>query len=331
MNRWVAPVLWLLLAMPLLGSGKKRTQAEVMGFAGPVKSVSTTQQAFLQQPAQPDGFAIIFPLFCGECEFDRDGNQVRSGWMGNGQFSGNAKRETRDGLGRVQEEIWENEKGELMSRHVYANGPEGRTQDDSYVDGKLFKTTTFAYDSRGNIIEADVYNPDGTLESRHRSTFDERGNEIESVSEGPGDIYYDVVETYNPRTGHLESFTSLNRDGSMRLWLRLNDDTVLSYWQQPGDGRTYGSGICFGDDDAAERDCREYNWDGTYTTTHYTFTDKTKRNPAKVILYDAEHQAVMEADYEYELDAFGNWTKRTVWVQTRESGERQLLEKDART
>ena len=118
----------------------------------------------------------------------------------------------------------------------------------------------------------------------------------------------------------------------MRLWFRDNDDTVLSsFWQQPGDKRTYGSGICFGDDNGIERDCRAYNWDGTYTTTHYAFTDKTKRNPVKITLCDAEHHLVMEADQEYELDGFGNWTKRTVWVQTRESGERQLLEKDART
>jgi len=47
----------------------------------------------------------------------------------------------------------------------------------------------------------------------------------------------------------------------------------------------------------------------------------------KATLYGTEHQVLMEADY--ELDAFGNWTKRNVWVQTRESGGRQLLEKDA--
>jgi len=67
------------------------------------------------------------------------------------------------------------------------------------------------------------------------------------------------------------------------------------------------------------------------TTIHYTFTDKTKRNPVKVTLYGTDHQVAMEADYDYELDAFGNWTKRTVWVQTQESGERQLIEKDIRT
>lgn len=129
----------------------------------------------------------------------------------------------------------------------------------------------------------------------------------------------------------MESFTSLNQDGSMRLCLRMNDKTILSYWQQPGDEHTYGSGMCFDDDNGTERDCREYSWDGTYSTAHYVFTDKSKHNPVKVTVFGTDHQVLMEADYEYELDAIGNWTKRTVWVHTGKSGVRQLLEKDART
>jgi hypothetical protein len=199
------------------------------------------------------------------------------------------------------------------------------------MNGKLFSTSTFSYDSQGNVVESSTYKADGSLESCHWSRFDERGNELESVSEGPGDTYFDVIQTYNPRTGHLESFTSLNRDGSMRLWFRADDYAVLSYWQQPGDKRTYGSDIYFDDDNGTERDCREYNWDGTYATTHYNFTDKTKRNPVKATLYGTDHQIVMETDYEYGLDAFGNWTERTLWVQAGESGEPQLLEKNVRT
>ncbi len=129
----------------------------------------------------------------------------------------------------------------------------------------------------------------------------------------------------------MESLTSLNRDGTVRLMFTANDKTVLSYWQQPGDKPTYGSGMCFDEDSSTVRDCRDYNWDGTYTTTHYEFTDKSKRNPLKVVLYDTDHQPVVEADYEYQMDSFGNWTERTVWVWTKESGERKLLEKDTRT
>jgi hypothetical protein len=331
MNRWVALILFFLLPMPVLGSGKKWTQAESLGFAGPIKTASTTCQTFMQQPAHPDGPVIFYPVFCGEYEFDKDGNQVKSGWIKDGNFTGTVEHKTLDGLGRVQEETSGNEKGEEISRHVYTNGPAGRVQDDSYVNGKLFNTTIFTYDSQGNVIESNSSKPDGTLVSHYWNRFDERGNLLEEVSEGPGDFYSDVVETYNPKSGQLESTTSLNRDGSVRLWSRVNDTTVLSFWQQPGDKRTYGSDICFTDDNGTEENCREYNWDGTYATIHYTFTDKARSNPLKVILYGTDHQVVLAVEYEYEMDAFRNWTKRTVWVQTAESGQRQLLEKDART
>ncbi len=317
--------------MPVIGSGKKWTQAANMGLAGPIKTVSATHQTFMPQPLQPDGPSVIYPLFCEECEFDRKGNQVRTGVLDDGHFRGGVEHEIRDELGRVQEEVWENEKGEVTSRHVYTNGRFGKTQDDFYMNGKLFNTTTFSYDDRGNVAASNVSKPDGILESHNEGTFDGRGNQLEMVTAGPGDTYWHVIQTYNLETGHLESFTSLNRDGSVRLRFRLNEDTVLSFWQQNEDKPTYGSGICFADDDRAERDCRDYNWDGTYSTTHYTFTDKTKRNPVKVMLYDSQHQVVMEADYEYDLDAVGNWTKRTIWIRTRESGQRQLFEKDIRT
>ena len=251
--------------------------------------------------------------------------------MENGQFRGSVEHRILDGLGRVREETWENEKGEVTSRNVYTNGPEGEVQIETYTNGNLSSTATFRYDSQGHVVESSTHKPDGTLEYHQWSTFDERGNELESVSEGQGDIYFDVIQTYNPKTGHLESFTSLNRDGSLRLWYRVNDGTVLSFWQQPGGKRTYGSGIYFDNDNGTERDCREYKWDGTYTTTHYAFTDKSKRNPAKATLYGTDHQFVMEADYQYEMDAFGNWTKRTIWVRTQESPDRQLLEEDNRT
>jgi hypothetical protein len=156
--------------MSLSAAGRKWTQAENMGFDGPIKSVSTTYQTFMQQPATLDGHPIIYSLSCGECEFDRAGNQVKSGWMDNGHFSGNVEHKILDELGRVREEIWENEKGEVTSRNLYTNGPAGMVRDDSFVNGKLFNTATYTYDSHGNVVESNSYKPDGTLESKEDMT-----------------------------------------------------------------------------------------------------------------------------------------------------------------
>jgi antitoxin component YwqK of YwqJK toxin-antitoxin module len=62
-------------------------------------------------------------------------------------------------------------------------------QGETYVNGNLLSTATFSYDGQENMVES--YKPDGTVESHNWSRFDERGNVIESISEGPGEIYFD--------------------------------------------------------------------------------------------------------------------------------------------
>ena len=101
MSRRVALVLWFLLAVPLSGAGAV-TDAENLGFVGPVKWVSTMIQGFMPGPQEPNGLAIIYQLAPEIYEFDRSGNQV-------GSRSGSQQQRTiRDAQRRVKEEITEN-------------------------------------------------------------------------------------------------------------------------------------------------------------------------------------------------------------------------------
>jgi len=47
--------------------------------------------------------------------------------------------------------------------------------------------------------------------------------------------------------------------------------------------------------------------------------------------HEASGELKSSADYENELDRFGNWTKRTVWVWSPEMGKCKLYETDFRT
>src|SRR5579862_8827129 len=130
MKRCLASILWVPLAVPLFGAGKKWTEAMNKGFAGPIMSVSTTHQEFMPKPEQPDYATIFYPVPCGECAFDKEGNETMTGW---GENSGTSYRHVRlDASGMVAEEWWQNEKGEELGRHVYANGPYGKLSDEAY-------------------------------------------------------------------------------------------------------------------------------------------------------------------------------------------------------
>jgi hypothetical protein len=61
-----------------------------------------------------------------------------------------------------------------------------------------------------------------------------------------------------------------------------------------------------------------------------TFPDLDWQNPMWAELIDATDQVQMAAEYEYEFHERGNWVKRSVWIWTRESGERKLHEIDSR-
>ena len=167
----VSLILALLMVMPLFGSGKKTwTQAENMGLAGPVKSIATLSQKFMKEPPAK-GSVLVFPLYDGVYEFDREGSQTKSGFLVNGHFAGSTKHETRDAQGRVQEEWWENTMGEAMARNVYTYGPAGTKQEDSYRNGKRINSSKFEYDDAGNLLESDVYGPDGTQEWHNALTL----------------------------------------------------------------------------------------------------------------------------------------------------------------
>ena len=102
------------------------------------------------------------------------------------------------------------------------------------------------------------------------------------------------------RTGHLQSTVSLNRDGSIRLWTRANDDTVLSYWQQPGHERTYGSDMCFSDDHC-DRGGLPPIQSGTGAIRRPITGSPTRRSTtpaAKAVVTAADGHLVLEADYE---------------------------------
>lgn len=72
----------VVAAFPVLASSKKSRDAETDGFKGVVKSVSTERQVVSPQPSQPDGPAIIYPIWCEVCEYDEDGNVVLRGRTG---------------------------------------------------------------------------------------------------------------------------------------------------------------------------------------------------------------------------------------------------------
>ncbi len=59
---------------------------------GPIRSVSTREERTQIEWHQPDGPTVALPAGCPECEYDREGNRIKTGQIIDGEFRGDVVR-----------------------------------------------------------------------------------------------------------------------------------------------------------------------------------------------------------------------------------------------
>jgi hypothetical protein len=319
------------LSVPALAQNQTSRDTERLGLAGPVKSVSATATTTDVRWQQPGGPTTILPIWCRECEFDRDGNQTKSGQIFNGNFQGEVIRFIKDANGHVTERLFEDATTGATNRREII-GPYGKTGEFFYRQGELQSFSNFRYDQYGHMVDWQTFDPDGTQTARTLINTDREGNNVEQWDWGKnGELLLHVSHTVDPKT-KIENFTSFNEFGSVKLTWTMINGRLGSYWQLPSPTGQYGDGFTEG----LETDTPEtYNChsDNTceFSRVHFDYPDKTRRNPRSVEWRDAFGNLKLAAYYSYQFDAFGNWTHREIWVWSPELGQRQLYETDRRS
>ena len=326
--KWLYIPLLIGTALSVSSADKKSNDSQIDGFSGPVKSVSTRVEKNAVEFREPDGPVVILTAGCEKCGYGQDGNRIRSGQMEGTNFRGQSTRFIRDSSGIVTERVEQNEKGQVTGRSVM--GPFGAVEDFQYSDGQLELRRTYRYDDKGNVIEMVHLDPAGAEDNRSTMTYDETGHVVEEWDRGRNNSFeFHFVHTSDPKT-HFETWTTFNENGSAKVSWVLQDTKMLSYWQQPGDGPEMGSTF-FMDSGPRMQEARNYHSDGSFDRVESEFLDEQKRNVKRVERHGPTDELVNVADYEYEFDLLGNWTKRAIWVWTPGLGQRTLSETDYRT
>jgi hypothetical protein len=277
---------------------------------------------------QDNAKAAVIGLSCFECEYDRDGNRIKSGGLLDGKFRGDAVRVVRDEKGRVVERIELNDDGEEIRRDVL--GPCGITEQVDYQAGKEISRSTWAYDENGHVKEFHRYDPEGNVIGSSISTSDVNGDIKEQWDYGPDGVFQlHFAQTYNPRTD-MSTFVSFNENGSTKVTFTTKGTKVLAYWQETNEKNVFGS-FFWRDRLGKTMVTHSCNPDGTCDDVATYYPDDTTDRVSRVEWHDPAQVLRLTFDYEYELDSLGNWTKRAVWVWSPELGERKLCETDYRT
>ena len=308
-------------------TSKKLSDAENDGLFGPVKSVSTRSEVANPEPQRPyhGDYGLIDPSWCSVCEYDEQGRHVRQGQEGETGFVGETTQYVSDENGQIREQVVFNEKGDLV--RLVTMGLFGMTDLRSYYHGVLQSRNRIHYDEDGRQIEFSTFDAKGIQTANTIMLRDARGRVSEQWDFGPNnDILLHFIDFYDPETD-VQTFTSFNADGTVRVTFTARNDKVVSYWQE-GDTSEFGSGVCFGG--TGEQTCYSYKPDATFEQT-ITRRDVDKRNiPIHAEFHDTNDQVQMTVDYEYEFDSLRNWTKRVVWAWTPELSERLLIRTDSR-
>ena len=323
-----AALATLLLGLSLDTSEPKYTDARSDGLFGPIRSVSTREERAQIERHQPDGPTVALPAGCPECEYDPEGNRIKTGQIIDGEFRGDVVRFLRDSTGKVIEKIAENYNGEMYRREVI--GPYGITEQDGFENGKLISRSFWFYDANGHLTESRNYDRDGVIVGSSFSMIDASGNFKEEWDSGPnGGFSLHFVETNDPKTDTF-TFTNFNENGSIKVTFTTVGTKVISYWQEPNEQQVFGSNF-FMDPVGKTQESYSCHSDGSCDHVISYFPDEARHHVSQIEWHDPAGVLKLSADYKYELDQFGNWTKRTVWVWSPELGERKLYETDFRT
>ena len=269
-------------------------------------------------------------VLCRECEFDRDGNQTKSGQVIDGAFHGEVIHLVRDEKGGVIERFFRDVSTGELTRHELL-GAFGKTEDSLYQQGRLQYRCLLTYDEYGHVIDWLTLDGQGKQFGRMVENIDKDGNNKERWDYGTeNDTIVYFQQTFDPKT-QVEHFIMFNPFGGVSLTWTAIGGKLESFWKLPDAPRQFGDNFTeqANEDTWENYDC-ESRTSCRLSRVHREYLDAERRNPASVEWRDEDDNLRYAAYYDYEIDAYGNWTSRKIWVWLGSLDERKLYETDSR-
>jgi hypothetical protein len=275
----------LLAVLPALAQNKPKSDAQLDGFEGSVRSASTEVVNARVNWHQPGGSALVYTIPCRECQYDPDGTRTLSGQISaDGVFLGEHIKTTRDGQGHVLERTRiSSTDNSVIDRQVL--GPFGPTERTFPANSKI-QRQTLTYDNLGYLAERLSYDAAGNLIERDHYRTNPDGQWTERSVWGAND-HLQHRETYDPETDtqHFESYDDL---GAPRVTFVMSHNKMASFWEASDAPNQYGNSFtaALGNGSFDQFKCHK---DGTCDVSHvrYTYADQARHLPASAEWRDA--------------------------------------------
>ena len=168
-------------------------------------------------------------------------------------------------------------------------------------NGNLEYKSISKYDNRGNRMGSFIYNSDGSIRSKIISKFDDKGNNIEEfIYNSDGSLDKKQIRKFDDKGNYIES-VMIGSDGVLRLKLTFKYDDK---------GNTIG--------------ISNFNSDGILKFKS-TYIPDDRGNDIEKYVYNSNGSLIHKSVYNYEFDKHGNWIKRFEYKQ--KNSESKLVPK----
>lgn len=321
-----ASVLFFLFASAISLAQEPRTQAAMDEFAGPIRSVSSASVYTNLQWIQPSGPTLVAPLWCRDCEYDRTGTRTKAGEIQEGKFHGQITLLAYNSDGKVRERFVTDAASGVLQEHDVM-GEFGKLEQTSYVNGKPEWRALYGYDQYGHMNDCRTFSK-GKFEGHTTIRMDPDGNVLDRSTYDKNGLSWQ--HTFDPET-NIERFSSYDESGKVALTYTVRDGKLVSFWEpsdsprQWGDNFTENMGGGTFENYACHNDSK-----CDLSRVHYEYQNHDKHTPVGAEWRDADGSLQLAAYFQYQLDSYGNWTQREVWVWNPSLGESTLFETDAR-
>ena len=156
-------------------------------------------------------------------------------------------------------------------------------------DGSLFSKYTYKYDDKGNKIEQNSFNPDGSLSFKSTYKYDDKGNKIESNSfNSDGSLDSKYTYKYDDKGNEIER-NIFNPDGRLSFKLTYKYDDKGNIIEE-----------------------NSFNLDGSLDSK-YTYKYDDKGNIIEENSFISDVNLADKYTYKYTYDQQGNWIQQIAY------------------
>jgi hypothetical protein len=238
---------------------------------------------------------------------------------------------------RVEYIVFESDES-VGTRFLYKYDAKGNLTEEQWYahTGQLGGKSLYIFDEKGNQTSQTNYHGDGALNWKNISKFDGNGNRTEWLQYQGSTLRYKITSSYDSKGRILDketfefngipgSYTSHAPEPGKVVYTYDDEKRTKEVATYEVNGTLKGKVVYTYDERGNEIGLTMFNGDGSPKNLEIQFYDNVHK-PGSAFRGTLSGRSLMNIEY----DSYGNWTKKTRFIQSEKAGQPQAYSAELR-